>query len=112
MANHNLHQTDYGTGQKKLGIYTVGFIACSLLTLLSFWVVMQNPFTHGQTFAVIYSSACLQCVIQLICFLRLNNQTPQGRTNVMALVFTLVILVTIIVGSLWIMWNMNYNMMH
>ncbi len=112
MTDHNSHQPDYGTGQKKLGIYTLGFIACSILTLLSFWVVMQNQLTRVETFVVIYSSACLQFIIQLVCFLRLNNQTPQGRTNVMSLLFTLVILVTIIVGSLWIMWNMNYNMMH
>ncbi|MDR3476762.1 MAG: cytochrome o ubiquinol oxidase subunit IV [Gammaproteobacteria bacterium] len=112
MTDHSLHQPDYGTGQKKLGIYLLGFVACSILTLLAFWVVMADTLTHGQIFAVIYGSACLQFVIQLVCFLRLNTLTPQGRTNVMSFVFTLVILVTIIAGSLWIMRNMNYNMMH
>jgi cytochrome o ubiquinol oxidase subunit IV len=108
---NELDQPDYGTGQKKLGIYILGVIACSILTLISFGMVMSGKFSRGEVFAVIYSAACLQLLVQVICFLRLNTETEQGRTNVMSILFTGVILVCIILGSLWIMSNLNYNMM-
>lgn len=110
--NHHEAQPDYGTGQKKLGIYLIGVIGCSILTLVSFWTVMVGKYSKWEMFTVIYLSACIQFFVQLVCFLRLNTQTEQGRTNVMSLIFTGVILTSIIIGSLWIMWNLNYNMMH
>ena len=104
-------QPDFGTGKKKLGIYIGGLLACSLLTLLAFAAVMYGQMATGTLFAVVYGAACIQFIVQLLCFIRLNTQTPQGQMNVMALVFTAVILTSIIVGSLWIMWNLGYNMM-
>ncbi len=104
-------QPDFGTGKKKLGIYIGGLLACSLLTLFAFWVVMYGQFTTGTLFVLVYGAACIQFLVQLLCFIRLNTQTPQGQMNIMALIFTGVILTSIIVGSLWIMWNLNYNMM-
>lgn len=112
MNEHQLNQPDYGTGQKKLSTYVMGVVSCAVLTLISFWAVMSGNFTKPQVFGIIYVSACIQFVVQLICFLRLNTQTEQGRINVMSLVFTAVILTCIIVGSVWIMWNLNYFMMH
>ncbi|KTD78774.1 cytochrome o ubiquinol oxidase subunit IV [Legionella waltersii] len=112
MEHHGITAPDYGTGQKKLGLYLVGFISCSLLTLLSFWVVMSHIFSKTEVLILIFSSACIQFLVQVLCFLRLSTQTEQGKTNVMSFLFTGVILTSIIVGSLWIMWNLNYYMMH
>jgi cytochrome o ubiquinol oxidase operon protein cyoD len=112
MAHHELDQPDYGTGQKKLGIYIVGVVGCVILTLLSFWAVMSSNFSRHQVFIIIFASACAQFLVQLFCFLRLNTQTEQAKTNVMSLIFTGVILTSIIVGSLWIMSNLNYYMMY
>ena len=39
-------------------------------------------------------------------------QTEQGKLNVMSFMFTIVVLAVIIGGSLWIMFHLNYNMMH
>jgi len=107
-----MNEADYGTGQKKLGMYLIGFISCSLLTLLSFWSVMSQRFSKLEVLAVIFSSALIQFLVQVICFLRLTAATEQGKTNIMTFLFTVVILISIIVGSLWIMWNLNYYMMH
>ena len=111
MHHHKLSQPDYGTGKKKLGIYVFGLISCIILTLIAFGVVMTNQFTRGQVFTVIYSAACIQFLVQVICFLRLNTQTDQAKLNVMSILFTGIILLSIIVGSLWIMWNLNYYLM-
>lgn len=111
MNHHDIHESDYGTGQKKLGIYIVGVISCAILTLIAFWSVMSGRFLKWEAFTIIYTAAIIQFFVQLICFLRLNTETEQGQMNVMSLIFTGVILVSIILGSLWIMWNLNYNMM-
>lgn len=107
-----MNESDYGTGPKKPGLYFVGFISCSLLTLLSFWSVMSQRFSKLDVLALIFSSACIQFLVQVIFFLRLTTQTEQGRVNIMTFLFTGVILTSIILGSLWIMWNLNYYMMH
>jgi len=111
MHHHQASHPDYGTGKKKLGIYIFGLICCSILTLIAFGIVMVNQFSRWEVFTVIYSAACIQFLVQVICFLRLNTQTEQGKINVMSILFTGVILLSIIVGSLWIMSNVNYNLM-
>lgn len=112
MDNHQLHQPDFGTGQKKLSIYLVGFVICCVLTVLAFWAVMTNQFTRNATFGIIFSAALIQFFVQVICFLRLNTETEQGRMNVMSFVFAGVILLTIVAGSVWIMLNLDYYAMH
>jgi len=110
MENHSDHQPDFGTDEKKLSIYLIGLAICSTLTLLSFWVVMKGGYAKSATVAIIYVSALLQFFTQLTCFLRLSVKTESGQMNVMAFVFTGVVLVSILVGSLWIMANLDYFM--
>lgn len=112
MNHHESIQPDYGTAPKKLSVYLIGVMICVVLTLIAFFAVMKGEFSRMERFVIIYSSACVQFIVQLVCFLRLNTQTDQGKINVMALVFTGVILLCVIFGSLWIMWNLNYYMMH
>ncbi len=107
-----MNEPDYGTAQKKLSLYLIGFISCSILTLFSFWSVMSQRFSKLEVLALIFSSACIQFLVQVLFFLRLSTASEQGKTNIMAFLFTGVILTSIILGSLWIMWNLNYYMMH
>jgi cytochrome o ubiquinol oxidase operon protein cyoD len=111
MDHTELSHHDFGTGEKKLTIYTAGMIACVLLTILSFWVVMSHQLTKRQIIFIIFASACIQFLVQVFCFLRLNTATPQGRLNVMILLFTFAVLFCIVLGSVWIMLNLHYNMM-
>ena len=111
MDQHDGVAVDYGTGEKNLSVYLIGLCLCVVLTSLSFWMVMSQVYAKAAVFAVIYLSAVLQFFVQVICFLRLHIKTEQGRVNVMSLIFTGVILTSIVAGSLWIMWNLNYHMM-
>lgn len=112
MEHSHLHQPDYGTGQKKLSIYLIGLIICTVLTIIAFGVVMVDRFSKFEMLTIIYAAAIIQFFAQVICFLRLNVQTEQSRINVMSILFTIVILVTVIIGSLWIMKNVNYYMLN
>jgi len=39
------------------------------------------------------------------------NTSSSERWNVVALIFTMLIIAILVVGSIWIMWNLNLNMM-
>ncbi len=112
MTTSHLSGPDYGTGQKKLGTYLIGIGLCVILTLIPFATVMSGRFIREYTFSIIITCAILQFLVQVIYFLRLNAKTAQGQMNLMSGVFTVLILAVVIGGSLWIMWHLNYNMMH
>jgi cytochrome o ubiquinol oxidase operon protein cyoD len=52
-----------------------------------------------------------QVLVQLMFFLHLSAK-PGQRDNLSIGVFTLLIIAIIVVGSLWVMHNMNLYMMH
>ncbi len=111
MQQHEANQSDFGTGRKTLGIYITGVILCSILVLIAFGAVMTNALPKWETFTIIYCAAIIQLFVQVVCFLRLNIKTEQGKINVMSFIFTGVILFVIVLGSIWIMWNVSYNVM-
>jgi len=103
---------DYGVGKKQLNTYIFGVALCVLLTLIPFAIVMHRALPLNWMVSVIYGFALLQFLVQTLFFVRLNTQTEQSRLNLMLFVFFIVILLVIVLGSLWIMSNLNYNMMH
>ena len=58
----------------------------------------------------IFGAAALQILVHLHYFLHLDTSSTM-RWNVLALVFTVLILVLFVGGTLWIMANLNYRMM-
>lgn len=111
MSETPLEQT-YGTGKKKLRIYITGMVLCVILTLISFMTVMYTMLSKTVMLAIIFVSAFVQFIVQIVFFLRLNTKNEQSRMNLMSFVFTMVILVVLIGASLWILWTLRYRMMH
>ena len=112
MSEGHSFEPDYGTGTKKLSMYLIGFSLCVILTLIPFTVVLYNGFLRWQNLLILFLAAILQFIVQVIFFLRLNTKTEQSRINVMAFIFSILILFVIVAGSLWIMWSLHYNMQH
>jgi cytochrome o ubiquinol oxidase operon protein cyoD len=54
--------------------------------------------------------AIVQIVVHMIYFLHMNTKSENGWT-MMALIFTVIIVVIALTGSLWVMYHMNANMM-
>lgn len=111
MSNHIDEATKYGTGRKTLAAYLWGLVLCLILTALAFAVTTKHIFTD--TSAIYISLAILafvQFVVQIVFFLRINA-TPEGRWNLFPFLFTIVVAAILIGGSIWIMVNLNYNMM-
>lgn len=103
------HGDTHGHGSKRS--YLVGFALSAVLTAIPFWLVMANPLGHaGVTAALVIAFAVLQILVHTYCFLHVNTQGEGGWTLI-AYVFTAVILLITIAGSLWIMYHLNTNMM-
>ena len=91
--------------------YLTGFILSVILTAIPFWLVMGNVFENSSTTAfVILAFAAVQMVVHMIYFLHMNARSEHGW-SMLALIFTVVIVVITLSGSLWVMYHMNHNMM-
>jgi cytochrome o ubiquinol oxidase subunit IV len=99
------HETAHGT----LGSYITGFALSVLFTLAPYYLVVNNVVT-GPTLVLLIGFALLQLLVQLVFFLHLGRES-KPRWNAMLLLFAALVVIIVVVGSLWIMNNLNYNMM-
>ena len=90
--------------------YLIGFLLSVVLTAIPFWLVMTGALPPQLTAAVVVCSAVVQILVHTVCFLHLNTRAEGGWT-LMAYVFTAVIVLIVIAGSLWIMHHLDVNMM-
>ncbi|WP_370931698.1 cytochrome o ubiquinol oxidase subunit IV [Bartonella sp. DGB1] len=94
----------------KYSEYIIGFILSVILTLVAFFAVMNEWFTPVPTFFFIFGLAILQMVVQILYFLHLG-QSEDSRWNYGMLIFAAVLIFIVIGGSIWIIFNLNYNVM-
>ena len=98
-------------GHGSLKSYVTGFVLSAILTAIPFWLVMTGTIADpGVTAALVILSAVLQILVHTFCFLHVNTQAESGWT-MLAYIFTAVILLITIAGSLWIFYHLNSNMM-
>jgi len=91
--------------------YVIGFLLSVLLTAIPFALVMTNAFADTRiTAGIVMICAVVQIVVHMIYFLHMNTKSESGWT-LMALIFTVVLVVIVLSGSLWVMYHMNLNMM-
>lgn len=90
--------------------YVIGFLLSVVLTAIPFWMVMTGSFDPQATAITIIAFAVLQILVHTVSFLHLNSSSEGGWT-LMAYIFTAVIVLIVISGSLWIMFHLNANMM-
>ncbi|MBD9385837.1 cytochrome o ubiquinol oxidase subunit IV [Agrobacterium sp. AGB01] len=112
-AHHDDHDHDHhdGADHGSFKSYMIGFILSVLLTAVPFWLVMGDVLDN-KTFTVllIMGLGVIQIFVHMIYFLHMNTKSEGGWTF-MALIFTVVVVMITLIGSLWVMYNMNKNMM-
>jgi cytochrome o ubiquinol oxidase subunit IV len=91
-------------------VYTIGFGLAVVFTLLSFWVADTSLLWVGGVTIGLTVLAIAQMGIHLVFFLHVTSG-PDNTNNVMALVFGVLIVILVVVGSLLIMADLNDNMM-
>ena len=107
------HDTHHGEGAPHgtRKSYLIGFALSVLLTAVPFAVVMSGDVaTPTAAAALCMGFAIVQIVVHMIYFLHMNTKSENGWT-MMALIFTVIIVVIALTGSLWVMYHMNANMM-
>ncbi|WP_432727186.1 cytochrome o ubiquinol oxidase subunit IV [Variovorax sp. W6] len=118
-AGHGAHgHDDHGHGHDDGPVshstfkgYMTGFVLAVILTAIPFWLVMGKVFDKpGTTALVILAFAVVQIVVHMVYFLHMDAKS-EGGWNMLALIFTLVLVVITLAGSLWVMYHMNTNMM-
>jgi cytochrome o ubiquinol oxidase operon protein cyoD len=90
--------------------YLVGLGLAVLLTATSFFIAGTDLVWQPSIPVAIIVLAIAQMGVHLVFFLHITTG-PDNANNVLALGFGLLIVFLVIAGSLWIMANLNHNMM-
>ena len=117
MADHHHHdhnayhvdgELDFHVSVKG---YVTGFILSVILTAIPFWLVMAKVLPSPKmTGFVILGFAAVQMVVHMVYFLHMNAKV-EGGWSMLALLFTVALVVIMLAGSVWVMHHMNANMM-
>lgn len=91
--------------------YVVGFVASIFLTVVAYAAAMGYLGEVKNIVLTLLVLAVGQFIVQTVFFLHLGNE-PRPRLKRLALGFMAIILVIIVGGSVWIMYHLNYNMVH
>jgi cytochrome o ubiquinol oxidase operon protein cyoD len=99
-----------GASKGSFRSYATGFVLAIVLTILAFALVMSGVLPRSATLFGIFGAAIVQMLVHLHYFLHLDTSSA-ARWNVLALVFTLLIMILFVGGTIWIMYNLSYRMM-
>ncbi|HQZ58595.1 MAG TPA: cytochrome o ubiquinol oxidase subunit IV [Acinetobacter sp.] len=108
MSGHDHNSAGASHGNTKQ--YTIGFILSVALTVIPFGMVMAGGFGRGILVTVITITAIAQILVQLVYFLHMNTSSEQ-RWNLIAFIYTILCIAVLLVGSVWVMNYLHYNMM-
>ena len=104
---HDGHEESHGS----LRDYVIGFVLSVILTAIPFWLVMTGALESKQLTAfVIMGFAVVQILVHMVYFLHMNGRS-EGGWSMLALIFTVIVVVITLAGSLWVMYHLNTNMM-
>ena len=90
--------------------YLTGFLLSVVLTAIPFWLVMSGVLPGPVTAILVVLLALVQIGVHTFYFLHVNTRSEGGWT-LLAFVFTAILVVIVIAGSLWIMYHLHGNMM-
>jgi len=92
------------------GIYLIGLILAVILTATSFWVANTSLLWALGVPMGLVVLAIAQMGVHLVFFLHITT-APDNTNNVLALAFGVLVVFLVVIGSLWIMNDLNGNMM-
>ena len=105
-AHHDDHAPSHGTRKS----YITGFLLSVVLTAIPFYLVMTGVLSNLTTSLIVIALAVIQIIVHMIYFLHMDAKS-EGGWNLMALIFTIVLVVITLSGSLWVMYHLQHNMM-
>ena len=107
MSAHSIHEEE---SHGSFGGYLAGFVLAVVLTAASFWLVLHGGFPRETALIGLGVLAVVQIVVHLVFFLHMNASSSQ-RWNVTAFSYTVLTVLILVIGTLWVMHNVGMNMM-
>jgi cytochrome o ubiquinol oxidase operon protein cyoD len=99
---------DHHHSPAKYISYVVGFVLSIATTLLAYFFVVNQLWPAEVLMYIVLGIAIVQLVIQLVFFLHLGRG---NRWKVLTFLFAVLVVLVVVIGSLWIMHHLDYNMM-
>lgn len=91
--------------------YIIGFVASVVLTAIPFWVVMSEvDIPLAWALFIIFGLGAIQILVHVYYFLHVTVSAEEGW-QAMSMLFTAILLVIILAGSIWVMLHLHENMM-
>lgn len=81
-----------------------------ILTAIPFGLVMSGALSPQVTAVTIVGFAVVQIVVHMVYFLHMSPKS-EGGWSMTSLVFTIIVIVIMLAGSLWVMSHLHTNMM-
>lgn len=106
---HDGHDQDHGHGSHAS--YIKGFVLSVILTAIPFGLVMAGGLeSRGLTALLVIGFAVAQILVHMVYFLHMTSSQEEGWT-LLSTIFTIIVVVIVLAGSLWVMYHLNANMM-
>jgi cytochrome o ubiquinol oxidase operon protein cyoD len=93
-----------------IGSYLIGLVLASTLTAASFWAATTGQIYGPGVPIALAVLAIAQMGVHVAFFLHITS-SPDSTNNILALAFGALIVTLLMIGSLWIMSNLDHNMM-
>jgi len=114
MSVHEHNHDDHSSHEQHGGSmadYVKGFILSVILTAIPFALVMTKAFSSNKTTVfVVLAFAFVQVFVHMKYFLHMNAKS-EGGWNMLALIFTAILVIIMFSGSVWVMYHLDNNMM-
>jgi cytochrome o ubiquinol oxidase operon protein cyoD len=108
MSKHEI-DVDTGASYGSYQSYVIGFASSIFLTLISFYLVATAALPPQTLYIAIGGLAMTQLLVQVVFFLHLNTHS-NASWNLLSFLFTLVMVLVLVVGTMWIMYNLYAKM--
>jgi cytochrome o ubiquinol oxidase operon protein cyoD len=95
---------------RDLRTYLIGLGLATLITVVAFFIARTTLVWQPSIPVALFVLAVAQMGVHLAFFLHITTG-PDNTNNVLALAFGVLIVGLLIIGSIWIMTNLDHNMM-
>lgn len=107
---HSDSHADGHAGHGTVKSYLTGFVLSLILTAIPFALIMGHMLPAAAAIPAVVLIGVVQIAVHLVFFLHMNTSSGQQWNN-SAFLFTVIVVGILIVGSLWIMYHLDMNMM-
>ncbi|MEM7169399.1 MAG: cytochrome o ubiquinol oxidase subunit IV [Pseudomonadota bacterium] len=104
----DLHQQG---GHGSFRSYMIGFVLSVILTIIPFSIVMGGLVdSKVLAIGIVFTLGAAQMLVHIYYFLHVNARAEEGWLA-MSLTFTVLLVVIVLAGSIWVMFHLEENMM-